>query len=149
MTEWNGEERRGIPIHILNFIEEKIDAAFGKMEHLLHKHIGDEEQQIGAILTQLQHNVKRAEERHDALQASLTCYFDQQQTLEAAFLKRENGQPDLDGHRTDHEIRASFERWKREVREHVVTRIIEWASIALASWAGYVLWSAFVAGPKG
>lgn len=103
MTEgWGGDERRGIPIHLLSFMNEQVEIHTNKVEKLLNDHIRDEEGQFDEFIKTLHDNNKDSQERHFQLVQQLTAIAGTQQLMTKAFVVDEDGQPDYRGHANSH-----------------------------------------------
>lgn len=152
MTEnqeyWDGGERRSIPIHILNYVNERIDTRFNEVKQLFVEHTQDEMDRYGAILTSIDNSRKASEERHHELLGQLTTLVHCQQHVESAFLKNERGEPDFSGHHYDHHQRKTFAAWWGNVKDNAITRIIEYGSIAVFAWLVFMIWKGLLAGPQ-
>lgn len=146
--QWAGEERRGIPIHILNYVDEKLDVHTQKVEHLMQAHVGDEMARYQLIEEKLERNNRESERRHHSLIQSITAFTGNVEMMQQAFLRTQEGQPDYIGHFNDHNERAALGLWWKSVKDKALTKLIEWGVVVLAGWIGYSLWQSFLQGPK-
>lgn len=168
-AEWNGAERRGIPIHVLNYMDERLQAHVEHVEEIFNAHIKDEmaryndiletikrnrEQtaaEISAIAEEIEELNTNAQRRHDSLVQSLNAYSDGMnhkcQDVTSAFIKGPDGLPDFEGHRNDHDKRKKFGDWWDNVKDKLLTKILEWGALAFVVWVAHSLWEAFLKGP--
>lgn len=146
-TEWQGDERRGIQIHILNYIDERLDSRIGEVKALFVEHTTDEMERYTEILRQIDDSRKASETRHGELIKQLTVNISHQQSIENAFIKDEMGKPDFVGHHYDHFSRKKWADWINGVKDSAVTRVVEYASVAVFAWIGYMVWTGLLAGP--
>ena len=146
--EWQGTERRSIPIHILTYVNERIDARFNEVKQLFVDHTTDEMERYGTIIHSIEESRKASEERHHELINQLTVQIGHQKLIESAFLKNQEGDPDFSGHHYDHYKRKTFLDWWNSVKDKAITRVVEYASVAVFAWLVFMVWKALLAGPQ-
>ena len=104
--EWTGEERRGIPIHILNHIDEKLDSHVNKVESMVQEHTEEEMDRYKEILAKIESHRQENELRHSSLSSSFMSYAERVDTfcqnIAEAFPHNEQGKPDFHGHGRAH-----------------------------------------------
>lgn len=129
MDNWKGEERRapeGVILAVMNHVQETLEHHTERMD----KKFDHVDRRIEALIT------------------SINSYMAKQDEIDSAFLKHMDGKPDYSGHRNDHEVRKNVALWWQGVKDKTLTKIIEWASVAICGWLFYVIWDAFLKGPK-
>jgi hypothetical protein len=145
--DWHGEERRGIPIHILNYVDERLSTHVEKVEALMAGHVGEEMERYQEIITLIEEKDRKSEERHHSLVQSITAYMGHVEMVQGAFIEDEKGHPDFVGHRNDHDKRKRFGQWWGDVKERTITKVLEWGVLAFIGWVAYSLWESFLKGP--
>ncbi len=146
--EWHGEERRGIPIHILNYMDERLNTHTERIEHVFHAHTADEMDRYNAILNRIEEGQKAATERHKTVMETISHFNGKCSSVHSAFIKLPDGTYDFDGHRYDHDRRKKFAEWWDRVKGGIVIKLMEWGSLAFVVWAVHTMWEAFVKGPS-
>ena len=149
MEDWQGDERRSIPIHILNYIDDRLDTRINEVKKLFVDHTTDEMERYAQIISSIDGSRKASEERHNELIHQLTIHIGHAKLVESAFLTDEKGNPDFSGHHYDHHKRKTFLDWWNGVKDKAVTRVIEYASVAVFAWLVFMIWKALLAGPQG
>lgn len=145
---WDGvSDRRSIPIHILNYVDGRLEEHTKRIYDLLQEHVSEEMERYDEILDKIGSSADKAEARHNSLSMSINSYMTKQELIEEAFLEDKHGKPDYHGHKYDHEYRKQVSSWWAKVKDGVVMKIIEWGGVAFVAWAGYALWDAFLRGP--
>ena len=102
--DWSGEERRAIQLHVLEYVEKKIDMSTDKIEGVFSKHEKEELERYDAI----REDILELSRKMDAFHAS----------IQSAFPKDEDGNPDYLGHQHDHKVRSINAEQDREVLEY-------------------------------
>lgn len=150
MTEdaWRGDERRAIQVHIINYIDERLNVHTAKVEQLMKDHVGEEMARYSEIIELIEKKDKASEDRHYALVQSITAYTGHVEMVQAAFLEDEKGRPDFEGHRYDHDKRKRFAIWWAGVKDKAITKVIEWGALAFVVWVVHSMWEAFLKGPN-
>ncbi len=149
MTEvWDGEERRGIPMHILNYMDDRLAGHTRHIEEILEHHTGEEMERYTAIVESIKAQTNASEARHSALIQSLNAYMIRQEDMRGAFLKNEDGHPDYHGHWYDHNHRKNLGIWWQGVKNGVLVKMIEWGSVLVVGWLGLMIWNGILQGPK-
>jgi hypothetical protein len=128
--DWEGDERRGIPIHILNHIDDRLSEHADRVELKLNE--------IARISL----------ERHDQLVALMGVQVQKQQRIEDAFLRNEHGEPDIAGHFYDHDHRRRFGEWWEKKKDGALTKVFDAGVLAFCLWLFYTIWEAFLRGPR-
>ncbi len=136
MEEWDGSERRGIPIHVLNHIDDRLAA-----------HSKQVSESLAEINETLKVNAENSQKRHGTLVDQITVVIGQQKLLETAFLELEDGRPDYQGHRHFHKAKKRFEDFKKQLGQNALMKITEYVSLGLFAWFVYVAWEALLRGP--
>ena len=148
MTDWQGEERRGIPVHVLSYIDQKLEAHAEKVETLFRDHVGEEMSRYQEIIELIEDKDRRSEERHLGLVQSIHAYMGNVELMQAAFIEDSKGNPDYRGHRNDHDKRKRFGEWWDTVKDKAITKVIEWGALAFVVWVVHSMWEAFLKGPS-
>lgn len=147
MGHWEGHERRGIPIHVLNYIDKRLDTRIEEVKQLFLDHTREEMDRYTEILQKIEDSRTASEERHATLIQQLTVNIGHQKMIETAFLKTENGDPDFHGHHNDHHQRKKFADWINRLKDKAITRVVEYASVAAFVWFAYMVWAGILKGP--
>lgn len=148
IPEWDGKsDRRSIPLHILNYVDERLETHTDKIYNLLADHVKEEMSRFDEIKDGIRESEERQEHRHSSLIQSITAYMQKQELIDLAFLADRHGQPDYQGHRSDHEYRKAAADWWQKVKGTVTIKVLEWASVGFFAWLMYVVWEAFLRGP--
>lgn len=142
------------PIHLIAYVDGRMREHTQHVEQILRDHVADEMCRFGEIQGGISAARSRAEElelrsvaRHTEIMAMLTPLNQRIDSMERAFLEDHKGQPDYDGHHTDHNARARAGAWWADVRNKTTTKLIEWAAVAGMAWIGLHVWQAFLKGP--
>ena len=127
--------------------------AVNSMRKDLSSHMQDEEGEIISMrdsITQVQDDLTEwriaAEKRHSSLIQSLESWTDKIDCSNAFLVK--DGKLDLQGHKDDHLTRLQFDEWARKVKQEVILNTAKVASAGVLTWFLYVVWKAFIEGPK-
>ena len=131
---WAGEERRSIPIHILTYVDTKLDAHTQKIEEIFQQHIETETSQISEIFKTLNKNNEESTARHSVLVDKITAYQGHVELMEQAFLETEKGTPDYEGHRHFHKVKKDSLEWWDKVKQNAVSKVVEWGTIGILVW---------------
>lgn len=149
MTEaWAGEERRGIPMHILNYMDERLAGHTRHIEGIFQQHTEEEMDRYASIVESIEAHTKASEARHGALIQSINAYMEHQDQIRGAFLKDESGRPDYHGHWYDHNHRKNLAIWWQGVKDGVLVKVIEWGTVLVLGWLGLMVWQGILQGPK-
>lgn len=169
---WSGEERRSIPIHILNHMEEKLDEHMKSVKNLIEEHASEEivraaEMQrsyddIVAAIAKLTNN-------QTAMSASLGKFMEKTDELyenvKLAFPKDKNGRPDFGGHAADHEFRIENADQYKKIMTYIEAKMEEegmaledrrfYKRIAVGAiitpfviWVSTLIWQGALQGPQ-
>lgn len=95
---WDGEERRSIPVHVLNYM----DAQVAEVKSIITSHTGEELERFMDILRKIDDHAKASEARHNELVDRLTVIAGRQELMEQAFPRDDDGSPDFRGHAGAH-----------------------------------------------
>jgi len=136
MEDWDGRERRSIPIHILNHIDER-----------LAEQTRQGSASLAEIKETLKTNAESSKARHGTLVDQITNAIGHQKLLETAFPAMEDGRPDYHGHRHFHHTRKKFEDFKKQLGQNAMMKITEYLGLGLFIWLVYVAWEAILHGP--
>lgn len=118
--QWDGSERRGIPIHLINYVDERLAVHVDKVEKIMANHVGEEMERYREIIDLIEEKDRRSEDRHHALVQSISAYNAHVELIDGAFLDDEdNGQPDYRGHRKAHKSWAKDGEEEKKVMEFV------------------------------
>lgn len=122
-NDWAGEERRGLPIHILNYVDERMTLATGEITRYIHDHTKEETERYGEMIDrqdQLENKINHLENSVQEvteivgnnsksikqLTESVNAWMQNNSELlgciRKAFPRDDHGEPDFDGHRTAH-----------------------------------------------
>lgn len=112
----------------------------------LSAHMNEEDKEIQSIKDDLTEWRLAAEKRHAELIRSLESWTSKVDCT-TAFLTVD-GKPDLQGHKDDHMTRVQFDQWTKQVKREVTLNVAKVGSIGILTWIMYVLWEAFVKGPR-
>ena len=146
--KWHGEERRGVPIHILNYMDERLKTHTDHIEHVFHDHTADEMERYNAILNKIDDGQKAAVSRHESVMEVISHFNGKCKDVHSAFLKTPEGEYDFDGHRYDHDQRKKFGDWWTRVKDGMIVKILEWTSLAFIIWVIHSMWEALIKGPS-
>lgn len=130
--DWDGEERRGIPIHILNYVDTKMDDHLAKVQALVEEN----NQHVDKWN-------KDAEERHNQLTHQLSILIGKQELINTAFVEDHRGEPDYHGHRHDHLERKTRAEKFKEWRDDTLKKIGTGAIYSAVGVLALVIWEAF------
>lgn len=147
MSGREDDDHRVIPVHIVEYIDGRLDEHSSRVEKILRDHIKDETEQINLVFKGIKENSNASAERHRVLMDQLLVHAGWQKRVEEAFLHDERGAPDFNDHYLDHSMRRKAREWWGGVKDKTTTKIIEWTVIAFVSWAGFSLWQSFLKGP--
>ena len=153
--KWDGEERRSLPVHVLNFIEDKIMAHASEVHQTLASHTDDEMDRYDQIINKINANDAKSESRHDETQSrlnhlsqSIENFLAEQElfhsAIKRAFPKNEDGQPDYDGHRGAHLAWINDSKEAREFKLYVQKVVGAAVAVGLVGWLWAVVWPAVV-----
>jgi hypothetical protein len=134
--DWQGDERRAIPIHILNHIDSR-----------LAEHVDTVNASLSAIQTSIDENGKASKVRHQVLVDQITVVAGKYDLMEQAFLKTEEGNPDFHGHHDYHYTRKDFARWVKAVKQNMLMKLFEYVGVGFFLWISYLAWEGFLRGP--
>ena len=127
--------------------------AVNSMRKDLTDHMRGEEGEINSMkdsITHVQDDLTEwriaAEKRHTSLIQSLESWTDKIDCSNAFLVK--DGKLDLQGHKDDHLTRLQFDEWAHKVKQEVILNTAKVASAGVLTWILYVVWKAFIEGPK-
>lgn len=140
MNEWQGEERRAIPIHILNHIDSRLSEHADRVENQL----GETNRRIQNLTLSINSWMEKepaalADRLEDIVDEMIPPHPDNKDATKAE--KRHE-------HRKAHaswikRIEEEMSRWKR-LRE----RVAEWAIVGALAFVVMAVWKLFLEGPK-
>lgn len=164
-TPWTGDERRSLPIHVMNWMREEVRGATASMEDLLQRHTEDEMDRYDQIIKQIKANDAKSEGRHDetqaiihdnqrqiaSLQQSISTFIsgttEFHDAVKRAFPKDDEGRPDYDGHRGAHLSWIDESKESKELRGYIKKVVLGAAAVALTSWLTLLVWQGVLLGP--
>lgn len=150
--DWDGGERRSIPVHILNYMDERLAFHTQNVEELFNGHTKDEMVRYDLILKMIADNGEKSQARHNELVDALAEYTVNMdvkcRNVLSAFIKDESGAPDFDGHRQDHDKRKRFGDWWMRTKDSALSKFVEWGALAFLIWVIHSMWEAFLKGPN-
>lgn len=160
IPSWEGDERRAIQTHVLNWVEERLTTHVDKVEKLFDNHTREEMERYQEILEMIAQNTRliemnaaASEKRHADICRSIDSYMDKSEkvydALKAAFVKDPKGDPDFYGHARAHESWIEERREWKEMATYVKRTVLSAATIALCSWIGVLIWQGALKGPAG
>ena len=119
LQDWPGDERRSIPIHILNFVDEKMESQTKQIKDIFEDH----EIKEMARYSSIEGDVKDLKNDFHILTSNITSFMDRttefHTDVKAAFPKNEDGNPDFGGHASDHKHRISTADQDKEVMAYI------------------------------
>lgn len=145
--EWHGEERRGIPLHILNYMDDRLKTHTEHIEKVFNDYTAEEMERYNAILNKIEDGQKSAVARHEAVMEVVGHFNGKCKDVHSAFLKTPEGEYDFEGHRNDHYTRKTVAEWWGRTKGSVAVKLIEYGVMGLVAWIGLLVWEAFVKGP--
>lgn len=152
MGDWEGEERRSIQAHVLNWVEERLGTHVKKMEEVLAMHEDDEKSRYKEILDLIERNNEENRKRHNELCRSFDTYTDHTEKIydsfKLAFLTNVKGEPDFHGHARAHESWVEERKDQKEFMAYVKKVVGGALATALVMWMGVLMWQGVLAGPK-
>jgi hypothetical protein len=146
--EWNGEERRSIPIHVLNYMDHRLGEHTNRIEDLFKEHITDEMERYGDIVNKLESSAIASQKRHSILIDQLTIVTGNTELIKGAFPKSKEGLPDYNEHHDYHFTWKTRKEWWAGTSSQAVRKLFEWMLMAFVIWMGTVIWQAALQGPK-
>jgi len=175
---WTGEERRGIQIHVINYIDDRLKEHTSTLEMTLGQKIADvklsveghtveEMERYTAIQTQLKDycdsmakQARHSEDRHaetqhrinslaQSIEAWMAGQDDFADAMKRAFPKDdETGKPDYDGHRTAHLAWITDSKESKEFKRYIRNVVLGAAAVAVTSWLTLLVWQGLLRGPQ-
>lgn len=149
VAEWDGTERRGIDGVTLQLMSE--------MRKAMEKHEREERIEFDEIKELIAQKDEASESRHrelgsrfDAMQQSTSSLlFENNKTTQEIHKLFKAAFPDGDAesHRKAHEHWIEKDKQDKEFWAKLKADAIRWFLFAAASWAGIILWGAFLKGP--
>lgn len=158
-----GHERREIPFHLVNYMDEKLRHHAQNIQNVFDEHASEEMTRYREILRKIDDNKAASEERHadleshmeerhSALIQSIQSYVDKVErfsiAVESAFPKDAAGKTDFAGHAAYHSKLIDEAKEASEFRKYIKRVVAAAAAIASLTWIWNVVWPAIVAGPK-
>jgi len=144
---WDGAERRSAPLHLIKYVDGRMLEHTQHIEQILRDHVTDEMHRFGSIQHAIDELARVSRERHEQTLSQWETHLSRTEAMEQAFLEDHHGKPDFNGHHADHSVRAKAGAWWADVKNKTTTKLIEWASVALAAWLILNFWQAFLKGP--
>jgi hypothetical protein len=141
---WAGDERRSIPVHLINYIDEKLAEHTAAVEELMTRRYDE-------ILASQERAEGHMEKRHTELIKSLQSYATKaervHENLGDAFLVNKKGQPDFSGHANAHEAWVKEAEESRKMRTFVKQIVVGAAVSTVGSWVILLMWKGLLLGP--
>lgn len=139
----NYTERRqnGINIEsIISYLDKTLSDQKNEIIGLISIHTEMTERRIDTLTKSgdLKHN--EMEQDIKGIKDQLNEIFNKTNNIYSAFILKENGEPDFSGHSIYHINVNNLLRWKKKLRDGVLMKIIEWASVGIIA---YILLSLF------
>lgn len=149
--EWEGTERRSIPIHIINVMEERFENHAGHMERMFTDHTTNEMERYKEILDEIELTRRASADRHQMLVDSITSYMGKTELMIAefssAFPKTKDGKPDFHGHANAHDSWIEESLARKEFFAHIKKVVAAAAILVVGSWVGVLVWQGILHGP--
>lgn len=147
-SPWAGEERRSIPIHVLNHIDEKLAQHTERVEAAFAEHTMDEQNRYQAIQETIDQHRMDSERRHEELGRSINAFMERTADLHndfvSAFPRDTLGKADFAGHRIDHEARIREAAENADFRKDIRKMLMAIAGTVIGSAAiggfGIFIW---------
>ena len=146
--EWTGDERRSIPVHILNYMDTRLGEHTQRIEALFKDHITDEMERYGDIITRMDASAKASQDRHNVLVDQITVFTGRVELVEKAFPESKQGWPDYIKHHGYHSTVEDKRVWWSSVRDQALKKMFEWGLILLVGWFGIIVWRSLLLGPQ-
>lgn len=165
VQDWDGKERREIPFHLVNYMNDKLAQHAQDTRQILADHAQEEMARYSEMLNSIDHVREANERRYDALASAIGAYTEKvdefYKSVEQAFPRTEDGKADFSGHAKAHKAwmassednkelmeyvrqqRESDKRWKEDGR-FVMRAVVVAVLAAVVMWAGNTLWSGAV-----
>jgi len=142
MHDWDGEERRSIPVHILNYMDHRLGEHTDRIELLFKEHTTDEMDRYNAILKKLGEASDGSQSRHHALMTQLNIVTENIECIDNAFPRNKEGLPDYDEHHDYHFTWKTRKEWWAGTSNQAVRKLFEIMLIALVLWLGSAIFQA-------
>jgi hypothetical protein len=146
--EWTGDERRSIPVHILNYMDTRLGEHTTRIEALFQDHVTDEMERYGDIINRIDASAKASQDRHTALVDQITVFTGRVELVEKAFPESKQGWPDYNKHHGYHSTVEDKRVWWSSVRDQALKKMFEWGLILLVGWFGIIVWRSLLLGPQ-
>jgi hypothetical protein len=125
----------------------QILASVNSMRGELTRHMEEEGTEIQSLKDELQEWRFAAEKRHSELMKSLDSWTNKMDFSDA-FVKDAHGNPLLAEHCDEHLSSKEFRTEVADIKRHVRKIGVTGAVMGFFTWAGYILWAAFIKGPQ-
>jgi hypothetical protein len=155
--KWAGEERRGIPIHLLNYMDARLTEQTSKVETFLKEYVANE---IDQVVNKMNVNNLASERRHDeqsarfeALSASIMNYLQKadahlSHATPCPALKDAIPLADWKGHHDHHVDEMKWAEKLSELKWTLIKVIAGTGIVGLLGWIGVLMWAGFLQGPR-
>ncbi len=152
LAEAGGDERDGrrredmLVIAVIKIVQRMFDEKFN--DHVTHEMERYESIDRRIVETNglMAANLEASNEQHGetrrlitSLQQSINAYMTGQEEFARAFLKKPDGSLDLEGHYDDHDTRSTSARWWADKRDKIITKVLEYAGVAVVLWIAQAL----------
>jgi len=150
--EWGGEDRRSIPIHILNYVKDTVTSETEEIKRIFAQHSQYESDRYNEILESQRISSEKAQERYNHLIRSVEAYTNKtealQENMQAAFLTTRHGKPDYLGHANAHESWIESAADTKKLLKDIRLGLILAGATALGTWILPLIWNGVLVGPK-
>ena len=141
--QWTGEERRGLPIHIINYIDTRMGEFDGKLDGLQH--------QVHELTMSISSWMEKQDKAHSVCRTEVieVC---EKMIDEAIPTHPEN--PDATASEKRKEHRKAHASWIKRVDEEMDewkrlrAKVREWAIIGILGMIALAVWQYLLNGPK-
>jgi hypothetical protein len=144
-----GEDRRTIPVHILQHIDSRLTTSISQILTEFKEHTGEEMDRYKDILDQIEANRQASDKRHTELTNIIHDHThateEMLKTILSGFPKNAEGKADLSGHAEDHQFRIEEAKDAKEFRKYIKRTLAGAILLAVIFWAGPTLLKAVVA----
>lgn len=144
---WDGSERRSIPIHILNYLDERLGTHAEQIENIFVTHTKDEMERYKSIEDSIETHAIESQKRHAEIMEVISHFNGKCRDVHSAFLLRKDGSPDFEGHAKAHESWLTRATWRHTFKNNLFNKVGEVLAIAATLWVLHVIWEAFLKGP--
>lgn len=166
--EWLGQERRSIPVHVLNHIDERLATHTERVSKVVADHTREEMDRYKEILDKIDAHRADSEDRHGALSDAFAQYASKMDdfchAISQAFPKDDEGKPDFRGHGQAHASWMANSERDKSLLAYVETQkqkdedadkdikyykraVISAVAVIVVLWVGNLIWAGAAQGP--